>query len=372
MIRQLLLTAATVVCLTIAAARPSLPQAPQSYTIALTVPLTGPLAANTAEYTPGAEIAVAEMNKAGGIRGHHVNLIVEDSQATPQGGVTAMRKVVQVNGALGVITIYTNVTTAEMPLADQLKVPLLAAVESPGVMGRSPFSFAHASRFTLVQPLLRDYWRKTHVKRVFAFLGNNAQGNAYSPLVRATAQDVGAEYSEALINLGDADFRGVIVRAKEFNPDAIFINTSGSSAETTTIRQIRELGMTTQLFEDSNFFQSQAWRNAVGPYSEGMVFGGLNVDPTHAAAFVKAYRERTGHPPGYVPALFYDMVKMLAYAIGKSPSNPEEQRAALEHLSGVPSIFGGSITMGPDHYTVNSSVALWQVKLGREVRISER
>lgn len=76
----------------------ALAQTREPYKIGMTWPLTGPLASSGLEYMPGAEVAVVHVNRAGGINGHPLQLDVEDSQGTPQGGVAAMRKLVQVDG----------------------------------------------------------------------------------------------------------------------------------------------------------------------------------------------------------------------------------------------------------------------------------
>jgi len=341
------------------------------YKIGVTFPLTGPLASNAAEYIAGAQLAVDDINKSGGVKGHPLQLVVEDTQTTPQGGVASMRKLVDVDRVPVILTIFTNVVTAQMPLADQLKVPVLSPIETPGVVGKAQYAFADSARYDLAAPLLQAYWKAHRVKRVFAFLGNNAQGLVYSPLVKATVQAAGAEYQEALINLAETDFRGVITRAKDFNPDAVFFEASGSQAETTAIRQVRELGITAQYYEDSNFFQTRTWREAVGPYTEGMIFGGLKIDTNAPSvkAFAQAYRAKTGIAPGYVPGEFYDMIHMIARAMEVGGYNGEGIRNALATQKGVPSIFGGTITMGADHYTVVEAESLWQVHHGVEVRL---
>ena len=91
------------------------------YKIGLTYPLTGPLAQVTAEYIPAAQLAVDDVNRHGGVHGRPVQLDVEDTQATPQGGIAALRKLVEVDGVQAVMTIYTNVATAQIPLATSSK-----------------------------------------------------------------------------------------------------------------------------------------------------------------------------------------------------------------------------------------------------------
>lgn len=340
------------------------------YKIGATVPLTGPLVFNLHESYAGAEIAVDDINRHGGVKGHPLQVIQEDSQGSPQAGVAAMRKLAQVDGVKVIYTLYTNVVTAQIPLADQIHVPFLTQVEVPGVVSKGQYSFDHASNGGITVPILRDYWRAKHVKRVFAFLGNNAFGLGYSPLLKAAAAAIGADYAEAFLDLNESDFRGVVTRAKEFNPDVILASAQGSAAETTVLRQVRELGMTTPTFTATNNFDQKTWRDAMGPYAEGMTFAGLAVDPVAGRDFVRAYKAKMGYYPGYQAGESYDVMRLIAYAIGKGGYDGDGIRNALASVRGFPSVLGGTLTMGTDHYTQISSAGLFQVQHGKLVRIA--
>jgi len=219
-------------------------------------------------------------------------------------------------------------------------------------------------------PVLTSFWRAQHVKRVFAFFSDNAFGQQFSPLARAVAQAAGADYTPAFLDLTTSDYRGIAVRAKEYAPDAILVAAQGGQAETTAIRQIRELGVRAPMYNAAVFFQERSWREAVGAYSEGMYFAGVAVPDGVAHAFIAAYRAKTGFTPDYNAAQLYDMVKMYAAAIAKSSYDGQAIRNVLATSTGVPSVFGGTISMGPNHYTITSSVGLWQVRSGRLVRVA--
>jgi ABC-type branched-subunit amino acid transport system substrate-binding protein len=280
-----------------------------------------------------------------------------------------MRKLVQVDGVRAILTGFTNVVTAQIPLADQLKVPSLSGIESPGVATKGVYSFAHSPRFDLIAPLVRDYWKAHKVRRVYALLANNALGQLASPVIHVAATDAGAEYGESFFNLGETDYRGIIARAKDANPDAILINGGGGPDEANVIRQLRELNMTQQLYTVANNFRTQVWRDGVGPYTEGMILGGLNVDSSTAPAFVRAYKAKmNGGLPGYQPGEYYDLTMILAAAFGQVGYDPEAVRNFVATLKNFPSVMGGTITMGEDHYT-RPPIALWQVRRGQLVRL---
>lgn len=342
----------------------------EPYKIGVTFPLTGPLAVNTPFVVAGAQFAVSDINAKGGVRGRPLSLVFEDTMGTPQGGVTAMRKLVQVDGVQAIWTIFTNVVTAQMPLGDQLKVPTLSTIETPGLVSRSQYSFAHSQTMKTEGPLLQQFWKQSGYKRIFGFYGNNGFGQLIEPMVKPLALAAGAQYAEAFLDFDSMDYRGVITRAKDFNPDAIFITAQGSAAEIAAIKQLRELGLNAPMFNGSNFYYDREWRIACGPYSENMYFVGLNVDPAAGRAFIREFKAKENAPPGYQSGLAYDIIAMFAYGIQKGGYTGEGIRNVIASLSGeIPSVVGGRIRMGADHYTVPSGIALWQVRHGNEVKI---
>jgi branched-chain amino acid transport system substrate-binding protein len=342
----------------------------EPYKIGVTYPLTGPLAVNTPAVYAGAELAVANVNRTGGVKGHPLQLVAEDTQGSAQGGVAAMRKLVQVDGVQAILTIFTNVVTAQMPLADQLKVPFISPIETPGLVGKAQYSFAHSQTMAIEGPLLQQYWKTKGYKRIFAFYGNNGFGQLIEPMVKPLAVNAGAEYANAFLDMSGTDFRGPITRAKEFNPDAIFITAQGSAVEIAAIKQIRELGINAPMYNGSNFYYDPAWRIACGPYTENMYFVGFNVDKVAGKDFIKAYKAKEGVQPGYQPGEVYDAVHMYAWAIGKAGYNGEGIRNQIAALNGeVPSVLGGNIAMGADHYTSLAGIALWQVRKGIQIKI---
>jgi branched-chain amino acid transport system substrate-binding protein len=342
----------------------------EPYKIGMTWPLTGPLASSGLEYMPGAEVAVVHINRAGGINGHPLQLDVEDTAGTPQGGVAAMRKLVQVDGCQAIITLYTNVVTAQIPLADQLKVPVIGNIQTPGLMSKSPYTFSHAETLIATSALFRDYWKNHRYKRIFAFLPNNALGPVFSNLFTSATNAAGCEYAEVRFNYGDNDYRGLVARAKDFNPDGAMFAAPGGLDDTVIIKQLREAGVGVQLFVPGNFIEEPAWRAGVGPYLEGIVMAGLVIDPVNGKQFVDDYRIKTGRTPSPLTAELYDVVMMVAWAIRHSSYNGEAIAKQLAVLKGVPSVLGGTITMDTEHYSVPITDSLRQVRNGKLIKVS--
>jgi branched-chain amino acid transport system substrate-binding protein len=338
--------------------------------IGFTVPLTGPLTNISATSIASLEMGIASANKAGGAKGRQLVLATEDTQGTPAGGIAALRKLVQVDGVQAIVTIYTNVVVAQMPLADELKVPTISPIEIPDIVSKSQYSFAHSQTIALEAPLLRDFWKRRSYKKIYALLPNNSYGTTVSPIVNQVAVDSGAAYTEALYDLAATDYRGVVTRVRENDPDAIFISGQGSIAETKLMQQLREGGVKAPFFNPANNYFEPSWNAAGKAYAEGMYYCGLNVDEKANPDFVREAKAKLGHFPTYPVAEFYDMARIYAFAINKGGYSGPAIRDAVATLTGFPSAMGGRISMGPDHYSRVGSIGLWQVRDGQLVRVS--
>lgn len=330
------------------------------YKIGVTYPLSGPEGAWGQLLIPVMEIAVHNVNEAGGVNGRPLKLVIEDSKGNPEGAVTAMRKVVQVDNAAVIMTIFTNVVSAQMPLANQLKVPIISPVEAPGLVKNSIWAFAHSATASETLPLIFKYWGDHKVKRVFAFYPNTPIAKYLSPLVKQATQKLSIKYDEALFKLGGTDFRGVIANAKGFNPDAILIYGHGTPDEGLIMKQIRELGMSTQIYGGCACITVKGYREAAGEAAKGLIFAGFKYDRHYAKKFIDAYKAKLGFAPDYAGLEVYDMIGMIAEAIKKHGYSGDGIRKGLAEIKNFQSIGGGLVSMGADRQT-KVAVALYRV-----------
>lgn len=126
------LTAATIPLSTLA--RPARAQAAGKggpLKIGLVVPLSGPLARFGGFASHGAELAVKQINAAGGVNGAPMELLRGDSQGTPVEAVSAARRVIsddKVQVILG--DIASSATIALQPVVEEAQVILLNAASS--------------------------------------------------------------------------------------------------------------------------------------------------------------------------------------------------------------------------------------------------
>ena len=341
------------------------------YKIGVTYPLSGPQGAWGQLIVPAIEIAVAHANAAGGVNGRPLALVVEDSKGNPEAAVSAMRKVVQVDGVQAILTIFTNVVSAQMPLAQQFKVPLLSPVEAPGLTAKSDhWVFAHSSLLSRNLPLLEQRWKNKGVKRIFGFYPNTPIAPYGSGLIQAAADRIGAVHENVLFKLGDSDFRSLIIRGKAFNPDAIMIWGHGTPDEGVIMKQARELGVTTQMYNGSATPTVKSYREAAGKAMDGLIYSGFKYDRTSAQRLIDDYKAKLGFEPDFAALEVYDMINMVAAGIKANGYDGEGIRKHIASLKDFRSVGGGLVSMDADGQTENP-VGLYLVKDGEKAVFEE-
>ena len=112
--------------------------------IGVTQPLTGAFAASGNYVAQGAKIAEEELNKAGGVLGKKLQLIIEDNKSNPTEAVATAEKLINSDKVPVLMGAWSStLTLAVMPKLEEYKVPMLVETSSSGKITTSgnPFVF---------------------------------------------------------------------------------------------------------------------------------------------------------------------------------------------------------------------------------------
>jgi branched-chain amino acid transport system substrate-binding protein len=136
--------------------------------IGVAQPLSGPVAAQGTAVADGAEIAAAEINKAGGINGKKLTLVIEDDANDPATCVSiAQRFTTQIQPAAVMGGWGSSCTLAMQPVLERAQMPLLVetsssdlvtSTEGEGQGNEWTFRLSPTSRMeaTALEPVLGD------------------------------------------------------------------------------------------------------------------------------------------------------------------------------------------------------------------------
>lgn len=210
-------------------------------------PLTGDAASYGEPMRNVAQLAVDEINSAGGINGRNIELIAEDGKCLGVNSTSAMSKLVNVDKVEVVLGGFcSGESLAAEPIATQNEVLLFSGgSSSPDLTGKS-FYF------------VRDYPSDATQGQVIA---ENANSRGMKTVAFIQEQ---TEYAVGLLNSfkssfeGDivveefttdvTDFRTQLTKLKAVNPNALFVDVQTPAAGERIVKQIKELGWDIDLF----------------------------------------------------------------------------------------------------------------------------
>ena len=333
------------IALTIVAlgAAPALAQ--ETLRIGFFAPLTGFAAADGASAKHSAELAVEELNGAGGIKGKKVELVVYDDRHDSKEAVALANKLVEKDGVVGVVSgSYSMPSRVSAPVFAKAGVPVTVAYAvHPDVTKAGPCIFRNGFLGQVEGWAGAESAVKVQkAKRIAVLTIKNDFGATTGAAFIERAKKLGAEVvSEQVYPLGEKEFSPYLTKIKDQNVDLIY-HTSYYNEGALISRKTRELGITAKL-EGTEGIDSPKFLELAGPAAEGVTFTtNLNRDDPRPEVqnFLKKYKAKTGTEADMVGASAYDAVKILARGIEQAGTDPKAICAALTNLRDYPAITG--------------------------------
>jgi len=306
---------------TVMAAAPAL--ADGTYKIGINVPLTGFAAADGKSALTGAELAVEQINAAGGVNGKMLELIVEDDQANPKQSVPAVIKMIESDGVvLGISGSYSGATRAAAGIYQDAGVPYIAAFAiHPDITRAGDYVF-RTSFVGIVQgragaKLVGEDLGK---KNVVIITLNNDFGKSLAEGFKEKA----AAYGITIVNeynygIKDRQFGPIVAKVKADNPDAIYASGYFFTAGP-LVKQLRAGGVSATIIGQEGY-DSQKFIDIAGKDAEGVIITtSLDRDSTamETKSFIEAFEKKAGFKVDMVAASGHTAVKVAAAALAKA------------------------------------------------------
>ncbi len=312
----------------------------------------------------GTELAVEEVNGAGGVLGRKLRLFTEDNQSKPGESATVVRKLIsgdKVVAMLGEVASGRSLEAA--PICQAARVPQISpSSTNPKVTEMGDYIF----RVCFIDPfqgtVMARFARGTLKAKVVAVFSDAAtpysQGLAAAFKERYVAEG-GTIVLDQKYNGGDKDFKAQLTAIKGANPEAIFV--PGYYTEAGLIaQQARQLGITVPLFGGDGW-ESVKLIEIGGQAIEGCYFSthfSPEAKSPQVERFVARFKEKYGEDPDAMGALGYDSAMLLVDAIKRAGSTEgpkvRDALAATKDFQGIT----GTITLDPNRNASKSAVIL--------------
>ena len=312
--------------------------------VATVGPMTGEYAAIGAQMKAGAEQAVADINKAGGVNGQQLVLEVGDDACDPKQAVSvanqmASRKVAVVAGhycsgsSIPASKVYGEEGVLQIsPASTNPKYTDEGAWNTFRVCGRDDQQGALAGKF------LADKFKG---KKVAVIHDNSAYGKGLADETKKAMNAAGM--TEALYTAyvaGERDYSALISRMKQAGIEVIYVG--GYHTATGLIaRQAKEQGMNVAIVGGDALVTNEFWQIS-GPAGEGTIMT-FPPDPRKiagAASIVAEFKAKNFDPEGYT-LYTYAALQVWAEAAKKANSVEGKKVADTMHAGQpFPSVLG--------------------------------
>jgi len=227
---------------------------PDSITIGAFGPITGPAAYIGLAGRDGANLAIKEINAAGGINGRKLSMIFEDDGHSPTKALAAVKKLIDQDHVFMIFCVAgSNGTLGAIDFVrENGRVMFVSFASAPGVtwpFARNMFrgGTTEVPRYgELYAEYLHDYLKATKI----AILNGREEypkneGDALTAQLKSWYQT--APVKRAEFNIGDKDFTPQLLEIQGADPQVIAI--FGNPAEAAiAMRQAKELGINASFF----------------------------------------------------------------------------------------------------------------------------
>ena len=346
---------------------------------------TGFIAAYDADPAKAAEMAVKEINEAGGVLGRPLNIIYADTKSEiPQGAVAAMEVLDQGADIMIVTGDFDFGGTAARTANSQGKVAIAPFAADPkfGVEGIGPYAFSFSTASDTVGTVLAEFATAQGWKTAYALTQTTIQ---YDLSVSAAFQ---ARFKEqngdaALVGtdtftMDDASIATHITRIKALDPqpDVLLLSTF-TPAGPGALRQLRAAGLTMPILSGEDM-DGDYWLESVPDLSNfyfaamGSIFGD---DPrAEVNKFIADFNGLHGNHPSTAHTLTgYSVIQAIKVAAERAGSIESDViKAEFEKFKDEPLLVGPTTFDERTHINFKRPMVIMQVQGGKHSAVELR
>jgi branched-chain amino acid transport system substrate-binding protein len=318
---------------------------PQEIKIGAVLPLTGSAGVWGENAKMGMDLALKEVNDAGGIKGKAVRIIYEDSQSDPAKATSALQKLITTDKVQVVIgDIASSSVLAMAPIAEKAKVVLLSpGASNPDISKAGEYIFRNWQSDALEGDEDAKYaYSQLGYRKVACLYVDNAYGTGLMNVFTKRFTELGGAILQCeSFPQGSTDMRTQLSKIKQGKPDAIYM--PGYPPEMAIIlKQAKELKisvpfLSTQAFDDPKILE------LAGKAADGVIFSVPKPpDPSEKVVgdFIKRYKNAYKIDPGVTSDTGYDAVKIISWAIQNGGEQGPQIKDQLLKLKDFPGAAG--------------------------------
>lgn len=316
---------------------------------------TGDKASNGEYSKEGADMAMNEINEAGGVMGREVVLVYEDDQGTEAGGTNAFQKIVSENDLAAVcLNKYSSMVLAMEQFVAQEGIPAICCGSSVNIeSSTTPNLFSTRKSDSGSGVTIANWCNELGMTKVAILHAPDALGTGMTPVIEAAFEELGIEaVSVQQFATEEKNFAPYVAKIIDSGCDGIIAIAQQQEAGL-IMAAIDEAGIDVPCIGNSAYAQQVAIETSSGAcdgwYSVTAFSPTATNEPT--ASWIADYQELYGRLPDMTSACMYDAVKLFCAAMEENQSTEWED--TIEWLKGLDGYEGVCST-----YTYNGTPML--------------
>lgn len=338
----------------------------ETFTIGANLPLSQGWEPYGNTQSRAAEIAIQEINDAGGLDGREVELVVKDNQVDPQTVIDRTTELVEQEGA---DFIFGPISSASrVAMSSELEDHEVPALYTTQYEGRAAEDYCNDWLFKAgeipvqqIEPFI-PWLIENHGEQFYLLGSDYIWPQTMNDLITDVVEEHGGEVlEEEYVQLNATDFSSIIPRIEQADPDVLFMEVTGASVPAIQ-QQMLEQGVRDQWTEVGLAHGQGVIAGAPPEAVEGVLSCHAykeNLDNSANEEFVSNFKDEYGEDAlmTYLTGPAYTGMKLLEDAVEQAGgSSTEDVMEGLQDAS-VNSVMGET-TMGADHQiSVGTTVA---------------
>lgn len=336
-----------------------------SYKIGTVLSVTGPGAFLGDNMKRGMELAIDEINAAGGIGGKKIDWIFYDAETQSTKGVNATRRLVE-QDQVDIIVGGGNasgIALAMVPIVEKAGVPFISTEGSMQIVNpveQRKWVFKSTMDDDQILEVAADFWKKRGISSV-AFLGDSS---GFGASAKTQLEKIAPKHNLKVLyetfNPGDTDLTAQLTRIKASDAKSILCWTITPTG-VVFLKQARDLGLGDRTLMHSYGFVDERYMKLAGAAADNTFLLSVKFpvgadlpdsDPAkkRILGLIAAYEKKYGKTPNQFVAQTYDAINLAALALKAGGGDKAKTRAALEGVKDFPGV-GGNFNFSPERHS---------------------
>lgn len=291
--------------------------AAEMISIGASFPLTGTIAADGQTCVDAINLAIKQVNEAGGIDGRMLTLITEDDEGSPTSAASIANKFVDKSEILAVISSYnSSCMLAQVDTYKDGKLPAISPVATtPALTGCSDYFYRTAPNDSDCGSYAAEFLEAQGITKVALFYENDDYGLGIADPFEKKCEELGIEIvtTQTYVYGETVDYSTQLTATSASGAEAIFI--AGCVTEQGLICDQRDdygCGDMLILCGNGGYAPALLGYDTEGVYVQGEFDKELSET---AKEFVQAFTDEYGYEPGNWAASAYDATQIVIEAM---------------------------------------------------------